>query len=138
MAGTSCLNCLLPVYYLSATSDAHITVCQGQPKKHAKQRLSSNTLLGLANGIPCKQQNRKQRLPSGTLVVLCKMNESAVTVLNLMKVTTRNKCWKERENWHQLAAEPRTTYTLTWGSVAQAQANQPVDVGRNNLPFLSL
>ena len=30
-------------------------------------------------------------------VVLCKMNESVVTVLSLMKVMTRKKCWKERE-----------------------------------------
>ena len=35
---------------------------------------------------------------------------SVLTVSSLMKVTARKKCWKERENWHQLAAEPRTTY----------------------------
>ena len=49
------------VYYPSAMFDAHITVCQGQPKKHAKQRrLPSGTLLGLTNGIPCNQENRKE------------------------------------------------------------------------------
>ena len=35
------------------------------------------------------------------------MNKSVVTALSLMKVATRKKCWKERENWHQLTAEPR-------------------------------
>ena len=76
-----------------------ITVCQGQTKKHAKQRLLSSTLLGLANsspssmtakqrlpsstllgfanGIPCKQQSRKQRLPSGNLLGFANGNPSS-------------------------------------------------------------
>ena len=43
----------------------------------------------------------------------------------LMKVTTQNKCWKERENWHQLAAEPRTTYALTQGFSSLSQPTRP-------------
>ena len=52
---------------------------------------------------------------------LRKTNESVVTVLSLMKVTTRKKCWKERENWQKLAAEPRTTYALMQGFSSSSQ-----------------
>ena len=60
------------------------------------------------------------------------MNESVVTVrvLSLMKVTSWKKFWKERENWHQLAAKPRTTFTLTG-----FQQPKPTNQARTICPF---
>ena len=45
-------------------------------------------------------------------------------VSSLMKVKTRKKWWKERENRHQLASEPRATYALSWGFNSPSQPNR--------------
>ena len=52
------------------------TVCQGQPKKHAKQTLPSGNLLGFANGNPSSKV-AKQRLPSGNLLGFAMGNPSS-------------------------------------------------------------
>ena len=49
------------------------------------------------------------------------INEQSMEVLSPVKVTTWKKCWKERENWHQLAAEPRATHALTRGLRSPSQ-----------------
>ena len=59
--------------------------------------------------------------PHKSGVILRKMNDSVVTMLSLLKVTTRKKCWNERENWHQLAAKPRTTYAPMRGFSSPSQ-----------------
>ena len=43
---------------------------------------------------------------------------------SLMKVTTRKKCTKQREDWHQLASNPGKL--MPYYGVLAAQANQPV------------
>ena len=57
----------------------------------------------------------------------CTWVNSVDSVLNQMKITTREEMLKRRESWHQLAAEPRTTNALTRGL---SSPSQPTRLGQ--------
>ena len=78
------------------THGADIVLCDAHTKCLCFSSMmivqSIHTIMMIVRRVLCKCYD----LGLTMAVLLCKINESVVTMLSLMEVTTQKKCWKER------------------------------------------